>query len=501
MGKSKLISITGIGTTTLLGLVSCNSGEKQMKNISENLPNIIFIMADDMGYGDLSCLNDNSKILTRNMDRIANEGIIFSDAHTPSAVSTPTRYGVLTGRYSFRTRLKSGVLVGHSKSLIEPGRETVASLLKKSDYITACIGKWHLGLDWQKIDSDKKLFEGNDWDISNTSNVDYNAVIHGGPTDHGFDYSYIIPASLDIAPYCYISNKKIVSPISGHTPDYRKERGVWWRHGDISAGFKHEEVMDMITDQAVGFINSCSEKEKEKPFFLYFPLTAPHTPWLPTNDVNGTSEAGVYGDFVMKVDQTVGRILKALDDNKISENTLIIVTSDNGSDWTREDIEMWNHRANYLYRGRKSDVWEGGHRTPFVARWPKVISAGSKSDQVICLTDLFATCLAITGREVNNNSGEDSFNILPEFISQNNKENIHPSIIHHSISGMFSIRKGKWKFIDGKGSGGWSSNGENELSPGQLYDMENDFEEKNNLYDKYPEIVNELKKELELIKS
>lgn len=500
MKNNKLLTYTGFGSIGILSLVSCNTVDRQMKKISEDLPNIIFIMADDMGYGDLSCLNENSKIQTPNMDRIANEGIIFSDAHTPSAVSTPTRYGVLTGRYCFRSELKSGVLVGHSPSLIEKGRATVASLLKKSNYYTGCVGKWHLGLDWQKKNSELPLFEGSAWDIKNTNNVDYNGIIGGGPTDHGFDFSYIIPASLDIAPYCYISNKRLVSPIYDHTPNFREGRGVWWRHGDISEGFKHKEVMDVLTREAVKFINMSVKQENSNPFFLYFPLTAPHTPWVPTEDVIGTSAAGIYGDFVKKVDQTVGEILKALDNNNITKNTLIIVCSDNGSDWNPADIDLWDHYANYLFSGKKSDVWEGGHRTPFVARWPKMIEAGSNSNEVICLTDLYATCAAITGQKKDKNSAEDSYNILPALLQQKRETAIRPSTIHHSISGMFSIRKGKWKFIDGKGSGGWTSDGKNDIFPGQLYNMENDYMEKNNLYKKYPAIVKELKAELDTLK-
>lgn len=478
--------------TSLFSIYSCQNTDHK------ELPNIIFIMADDMGYGDLECLNPESGVPTPNMDRIAEEGMIFTDAHSPSAVCTPTRYGVLTGRYCFRTRLKSGVLVGHSPSLIETERMTVAELLDSAGYHTACIGKWHLGLDWARHDTSKPLISGSIWDRPNTENIDYTAEVRGGPTDHGFDYSFIIPASLDMTPYCYISNKKLIAPINDTTPGLNHPRGVFWRPGDLQQDFTVEGVLPRITAEAVKYIESRSGSDE--PFFLYFPLSAPHTPWLPMDEFQGKSEAGIYGDFVAQVDWTVGQVLKSLDENGFTDNTLIILTSDNGSHWTPDDKKLFAHRANAGFSGMKSDAWEGGHHVPYLLRWPDKVKAGSFSKEITTLTDLFATVADITGQEMPENSGEDSYSMLPAILGLN-KEAIREGTIHHSISGMFALRQGKWKFIDGKGSGGWTYPGKDDEPEGQLYDMELDPKELNNLFNENPDQVAQMKSLLEQYKS
>ncbi len=477
---------------TLFSLQSCKEPE------SQNLPNVVFIMADDMGYGDLKCLNPESGVNTPNMDRIAEEGMIFTDAHSPSAVCTPTRYGVLTGRYCFRTSLKSGVLVGHSPSLIETERFTVAELLISAGYHTACIGKWHLGLDWTRIDTSKPLITGSIWNRPNTENLDYTANVSEGPTDHGFDFSFIIPASLDMTPYCYISNKKLIAPITDTTPGLNNPRGVFWRPGDIQEGFTVEGVLPRITAEATKYIKSRSGSGQ--PFFLFFPLTAPHTPWLPLEEFQGSSEAGIYGDFVAQVDWTVGQVLKSLDKNGFSENTLVILTSDNGSHWTPSDKKLFSHRANAGFSGMKSDAWEGGHHVPFLVRWSARVKAGSTNNEITSLTDLFATLADITGQIIPDNAAEDSYSMLPAILGEN-VEPIREGTIHHSISGMFALRQGKWKFIDGRGSGGWSYAGNNNEPAGQLYDMELDPKETTNLYLENPDQVSKMKNLLEQYKS
>jgi len=350
-------------------LYSCNTSEKKAGN---TYPNILYILADDMGYGDVNALNAESKIPTPHMDRLLNEGMYFSDAHSPSAVCTPTRYGILTGRYCFRTRLESGVLVGHEPSLIESGRMTVATILQEKGYHTACIGKWHLGLDFKKKDPSKPLVEGNLWDLSNTSNVDYAAEVSGGPADCGFNYSFILPSSLDIQPYLYVRNKQVVNPDIVHIEgsggdDYQ---GKFWRHGDASRDFVFEQTLPLFTKEAVQFISDHAEQRSDHPFFLYLPLPAPHTPWLPLKEFAGKSGAGMYGDFVAQVDHTVGEVLKILDDKGLADNTIVFLTSDNGAYWFPYNIEEFDHRSNYIFSGMKSDVWEGGHHIPYIIRWP-----------------------------------------------------------------------------------------------------------------------------------
>ena len=484
----------------LLAITGCGQPKEKITP-----PNIIYILADDMGYGDVKALNPQSKIPTPHLDRLVGEGMHFTDAHSNSAVCTPTRYGILTGRYCFRSRLKSGVLVGHEPALIEPGRTTIGNLLQKAGYFTGCIGKWHLGLDWAKKDSTLPLWSGgNLWDMFHTENVDYAAPVAGGPADHGFAYSYIIPASLDIAPYTYIENGQVTAPVNRQVPFFKDEkaRGMWYRRGDVAEDFDHTTVLQNLTDKAVAFIDQAAEKKQ--PFLLYFPMTSPHTPWFPSKDYDGISQAGVYGDFVAMTDGMVGRILESLDAHQLTENTLIIFTSDNGSHWLESDIETFKHRANLHFSGKKSDVWEGGHRVPFIVRWPQAIAAHTQSDDVICTTDLLATCAELTGQTMTANEGEDSYSMLPLLKGEKQTGPLREATIHHSVNGTFAIRKGKWKFIDAKGSGGWSLPEDQvaEGAPeGQLYNLPTDPSEQSNLYTQHPEIVSELKALLEKYKT
>ncbi len=312
MDRRDFLSLLGM-TATSLALPGCSGASERLAGGQDrNNPNIIFIMADDMGYGDLGCYNKDSKIPTPNMDTLAAEGIRFTDAHSPSAVCTPTRYGVLTGRYCWRSRLKKGVLGGYSPALIEGGRMTVASLLKRHGYATACIGKWHLGLG-----NDKK--------------TDFDKPLVPGPNAVGFDYFYGISASLDMPPYCYIENDRPVARPTLTVKEGKSTDDGWWRAGAISPGFKHVEVLPKLTERAVEYIDAHAGKAPGQPFFVYFPLPAPHCPIAPADFVKGRSKAGGYGDFVVEVDWTVGQVVKALDRNGLADNTLIIVTSDNGS--------------------------------------------------------------------------------------------------------------------------------------------------------------------------
>ncbi len=387
--KRKLV--IRIRHTILMAMVmfySCASKTSEKRNETSKEPNIVYILADDMGYGDLSSLNPESGIQTPNMDGIVKEGIYFTDAHSNSAVCTPTRYGILTGRYAWRSRLKEGVLWGYDPPLIEAGRTTVASFLKENGYTTACVGKWHLGLGWQAKNLKEPIAQY-EWDRvfekGADSNVDFSKQV-SGPNTLGFDYSYIIPASLDMTPYLYLENEKATELPTAYTEGKSQDkdgRGVFWRAGEVAPNFEFLNVLGHLTDIATDFITA--QKSTDKPFFLYFPLTAPHTPWLPTAAVNGKSNAGRYGDFVTLVDNTVGQVLQALEKSGQAENTLVIVTSDNGSNWTVKDKEQFKHRANYIFRGQKADIYEGGHRIPFIARWPGKIKPGTVSTKYFVL--------------------------------------------------------------------------------------------------------------------
>jgi len=462
-----------------LVFIQCSSEKKQ-----NDLPNIVYILADDMGYGDVSAINENAAWKTINMDKLATAGMVFTDAHSGSAVCTPTRYGVLTGRYSWRSRLKSGVLWSWDDALIEEDRMTVGSFLQNYGYHTACVGKWHLGLGWQYSDE-------------NSDSVDFSKPVLNGPVTRGFDYFYGITASLDIPPYVYIENNRSTTVPAEFTEN--KTKYGWWRKGLTGSDFDHEQVLPHLTEKVVSFIGRHIDERGEKPFFLYFALPAPHTPILPTEEFQGRSGTNPYGDFVLQVDHTVGQVMNALEHHGIEDNTLFILTSDNGCSPQAgyDELAEFGHNPSYIFRGHKADIYEGGHRMPFIVRWPAKVKAGTISDQIICLTDLIATCAAIVGDTLPDNAGEDSYNILPVLLGED-IEPIREAIVHHSINGSFAIRKGSWKLIMCPGSGGWSypvpkEAQEMNLPPVQLYNLEKDNVEQNNVYDQYPGVVEELK--------
>ena len=473
--RRAFLKAAGLGAVTLAARGSVAFGAEKTK------PNIVYILADDLGYGDVSCLNPESKIATPNMDRLAKAGVIFSDAHSNSAVCTPTRYGILTGRYCWRSPLKSGVLQGYSEPLIEPGRMTVASFLHGHGYATACVGKWHLGLGWEhggKTASEK--------------NVDFSKPLSAGPHTVGFECSHIIPASLDMDPYVYIENGKVVELPTSRVSD--SPRPAYYRGGLCAPSFKHGTVLAELTKNAEAYIDERG-KDKTKPFFLYFPLASPHTPHVPREEFRGKSRAGNYGDFVVETDWTVGRILEALQRNGLDENTLVVITSDNGAHTEPLNLEkQYDHRGNYIYRGQKSDAWDGGHRIPFVARWPGRIRPGTSCGQTICLTDLLATCAAILKIDLPDDAGEDSADMLPLLLGGDGP--VREATVHHSIAGRFAIRQGPWKLVLCKGSGGWSLEEKDvpaDAPPMQLYNMQDDPRERENLYAAHPEIVARLK--------
>jgi arylsulfatase A len=455
-------------------------------------PNIVVILADDLGYGDLQCYNPDAQTITPHLNQLSREGLQFTDAHSGSAVCTPTRYGLLTGRYAFRSPLKKGVLGGYSPALIEADRFTIADLLKQAGYQTAAIGKWHLGLNWPGQDSLKP--QPLDLVANQQANLNLNigANLTQGPNDLGFDYSYIIPASLDIPPYIYLENgqptdRELVDVAGNNEP-----RGVFWRPGKSSKSVKLENTLDQFCNKAQEFLTKASKQKA--PFFLYLPLTSPHTPWLPGKKFQGKSGAGIYGDFVAHTDDVVGRVLSTLDSLGLKENTLIIFTSDNGADWKPGDLEKFpKHRANFIYRGEKSDIWEGGHRVPFLVRWPEAINTARTINQTVCLTDFMATFASLTGQTLPATSGQDSFDFSAVLTPQSSSNAFRQSTIHHSINGLFAIRKGKWKYVEGPGSGGWSSDeSATKALPFQLYDLESDPRETSNLVEKQPKIAAEL---------
>lgn len=469
-------------------------------------PNIIVILCDDLGQGDPGCYNPNSKIPTPHIDRLAKEGMRFTDAHTPSSVCTPTRYATLTGRYCWRSSLKKGVLWnGWANALIEEGRPTIASMLKPNGYHSAAIGKWHLGWNW-KSKNDKQINAKYHPDDA----VDYTSKVDRGPGSLGFDHSYLIPASLDMAPYLYLIDDKAQAAPTAHTKGSKHRRqngGGFWRAGPMQPDFDFYGVLPTTTKAAVDYIDKravANQTGSTKPFFLYLPLASPHTPWVPNEAFQGKTNVGWYGDFVVETDWAVGQVLAALDRHGLTDNTLVVFTSDNGAHWPDGDTNKWGHDANNGLRGQKADIHEGGHRVPFIVRWPGTAKPGSVSDQTVCLTDLYATFAQIVSHDLKGNEAEDSFS-LHSILDGSATKPVREAVVHHSLGGTFAIRKGDWKLVVGLGSGGFTKiNTKADKAAGlngQLYNLKDDPAEKNNLWNEHPQIVKELTAMLEAYKA
>lgn len=469
-------------------------GAEPPKPIEAKRPNIIYILADDLGYGDVHCLNPEGKILTPNMDRIAREGMTFTDAHSSSAVCTPSRYSILTGRYCWRSNLQKGVLfdlwnVKHgpngpvlsvtkkAEPLIAPDQLTVGGFLQKEGYQTACIGKWHLGLD---------LPDMKDWE----------QPIKNGPTTRGFDYYFGVTGSLDMAPFVFVENDRLTE-----NPSTTKK---WSREGPAAPDFEAVQALPKLTAKSVEYLEG--RKKAGGPFFLYLALTSPHTPVVPSAEWKGKSGIGDYGDFVMETDWAVGEVLAAVDRLGLAKDTLFIFTSDNGASPFRSAADMEGlakrgHHVSGPFRGAKSDIWDGGHRMPFLVRWPGHIEAGSKCDQTVCLGDLIATVADLLATKLPDNAGPDSVSILPALLGKATKP-LREYNVYHSYNGNFAIQEGKWKLELCPGSGGWGKPLDKDavkqkLPEVQLYDMSTDIGERRNVQAEHPEIVQHLIKVLE----
>ena len=454
-------------------------------------------MADDMGYGDLGCYGA-VKIQTPNMDAVAEKGIRFTDAHSSSAVCTPSRYSVMTGRYCWRTHMKFGVLGGFGAPLIEPERPTVASLLKKNGYRTAAVGKWHLGFHWTTKDG-RRLSDARSWKAWHLDgfDVDYTKPIHGGPRDLGFDSFFGISGSLDMPPYCFIEdNHTFGIPLKEKSP-YKEQQ----RRGLMVPDWQDDRVDVTFAEKAAEFITGHVRDYPDKPFFLYLTPSAPHRPCVPPPFIRGKSRAGLRGDSVVLVDWMVGQVMETLQRCNIADNTLLMITSDNGGRLTNYDGKDYGHKTNGDLRGQKADIWEGGHREPFVAMWPDKIPEGTESSELVCLIDIMATCADIVGDHPPAQSAEDSMSILPVLLGQPQKDAVRESLIHHSYDGMFSLRKGDWKYIEGVGSGGFSEPRRYEPGPnepeGQLFHIRDNRFETLNLWKDRRDIVEELSTRLD----
>ncbi|MFK7790270.1 MAG: arylsulfatase [Phycisphaeraceae bacterium] len=470
-------------------------------------PNVVFILADDMGYGDARCYNAESKVPTPNIDKLAAQGMRFTDAHSPSSVCTPTRYAFLTGRYTWRTQLKRGVLWPWDKPLLEDERITIPEMLRAthSQYATAAIGKWHLGWVWMGKDG-KPITERWPRSQAHKANefVDFTKPVGGGPIEHGFDV-YFGDDVPNFPPYTFIENDRLLAE-----PTVMKPKDMFGDPGPMALGWELQAVQPKITERAIEYI--LSRENRGEPFFLYMPLNIPHTPIVPDTPHQGKSEAGRYGDFVVQTDAIVGRVMKALEEANLADNTIVVFTSDNGSPARSGEgdsgsphtvTKAYGHVPNAPWRGLKADIWEAGHRVPHIVRWPGVVQAGKVNDELICLVDWYATLADVHGMKLADDQAEDSFsffNLLNGGAVPNRK-----SLIHHSGNGTFAIRKGDWKLIEGNmGSGGFTR--PSNIKPkadgpqGQLYNLATDPMEANNLWLKKPEVVKALLDELNQIR-
>ncbi|MFP4027347.1 MAG: sulfatase family protein [Candidatus Brocadiia bacterium] len=467
-------------------------------------PNIVFILADDLGYGDVACLNPRCRIPTPNLDRLASGGMTFTDAHASSSVCSPSRYGVLTGRYNWRSCLQKGIVGTYGPALIGREQLTVPRLLGQADYNSACVGKWHLGWDWPlemseyfRPDRDNPTPQVTQ-DTLDAWEEAFSQPIDEGPTTRGFDTYFGVDVP-NWPPYAFIEDDRLQGVPTEYLPADLIGNNQASVPGPALEGWKLEAILPALRDRACDYI--AESARKEAPFFLYMPLTSPHTPLAVNDEWKGESGLNLYADFVMETDDVIGDVLDAVDESGASDNTLVMFASDNGCApyIGVPELEDMGHYPSAHYRGYKADAWDGGHRIPLFARWPKEIQADSKCAQAVCLTDLLATCGDITGKEIPEESGEDSFSILR--LLNGRDEMTREEVIHHSISGKFAIRTGKWKLVLCPGSGGWASPTDEEaieqgLPPIQLYDMEQDPGEQNNLESEREDVVEKLSNHL-----
>ncbi len=468
-------------------------------------PNVVVILTDDLGYGDVSFLNPESKIQTPHMDALASEGVRATDAHSPSAVCSPTRYSLLTGRYAWRGKLKKGVLLTWDDPAIEEDRLTLPAMLNGQGYDTACIGKWHLGFNWPWKGGEKPPLEqiGRKVSKATTNMFDWSKPITGGPLAAGFDY-YFGDDVPNIPPYAFIENDKLTCAPVDIDCDSMKSigpRGMIHGDGPGEKGWEFEKVMPTMTKRAVDYVRE--HGGADRPYFLFFTTTSPHTPVVPTKEFQGKSDASYYGDYVIQTDDAIGQVVRALKKSGDFDNTLLIVTSDNGPERIHRDlIRTHGHSPAAHLRGMKWDGWEGGHRIPFIASWPKGgINGGRRIDATFSLTDLFATIAGIVDVPLKEGSAEDSLDILP---SLRGGKPVRAEMVYHAGSGALGLRRKNWVYLrsGGKEEPDWYT----ELfqiqptdAPALLFDLSTDEGEKINLYHQHPERAKAMEERLQEI--
>jgi len=479
-------------------------------------PNIVFILADDLGYGDVACYNPESKIPTPNLDKLAKDGMLFTDAHSPSTVCTPTRYSVLTGRMAFRTGMR-GVFTGvGGPCMIEKTRLSLPQMLKNNGYATGGFGKWHIGMTFFDKEGKPICKSG----LAAVKRIDYSRPIPDAPIHRGFDkfYGTVSCPTTDWL-YAFVDGDRIPVPPTKPVDKKSLPKHPYsndCRRGLVAPNFDLEKVDLVFLKKSQEFLAQHVKNSPETPFFLYHSMQAVHLPSFPADQFKGKTKSGPHGDFIFEMDYVVGELLKTLDRLGVADNTLVMFASDNGPEVPTVINMRKDHKHDGArpWRGVKRDQWEGGHRTPFIARWPGKIKPGSKTGQITSLTDVMATCAAIVGADLPDEAGEDSYNILPVLLGTQGDKPVRKYMLQQTMSLAMSIRRGKWKYLDHKGSGGNNYNRRGswgmaqyalkELdpdAPGQLYNLQTDPGETKNLYSKHPEIVKELKTALDGFKA
>ena len=456
-------------------------------------PNIVILYADDLGYGDLGCYNADSKMSTPNLDKLAAEGMRFTDAHSSSGICTPSRYAMLTGRHHWRDF--HGIDSGFDKPFIKPGRLTLPEMLGKSGYATACIGKWHLGWDWDSIRK-----PGTPPKSKSHEDFDWTKPFRGGPLERGFDH-YFGDNVINFPPYTWIEDDRVLAApdITFKTTPQATKEGSWeCREGPGRSDWDFYKVLPTLTEKGVGYIRS--RKGNEQPFFLYFPLPSPHAPIVPNEKFDGTSKAGAYGDFVVETDDSCGQLLNALREIGVYENTIIIFSADNGAErYAYPRDEKFGHWSTHPLRGLKRDIYEGGHRVPTLIKWPGLTKPGTECASLVSQIDFMATLASFLEYELPENSAEDSHDLMP--LLKGEKETVRTTHIHNTNPNGYAIRHGKWTLIDAKTGyvfgveKGWEKRHgyePDDMSPVELYDMEKDIGQRKNLAAENPGTVKEL---------
>ncbi len=470
--------------------------------VENRYPNIVIIYADDMGYGDLNCQNPESKIPTPNLDQLASEGMRFTDAHSSSGICSPSRFALLTGTYHWRRQ--HGIVGAFGKPFFKDSDITLPQLLKEKSYNTACIGKWHLGWDWEfKNEPSGEVMQwGRMRKFYLAKDIDWSKPVAGGPLDRGFDY-YFGDGTINFPPYAWVENNTFLqaptAEMDVNNIGFDTKEGQWeFRPGPMVEGWNPYEVLPTLTKKTVAWIN---ERDDKKPFFLYFALPSPHAPIIPNDEFDGKSQAGGYGDFMFQTDWVIGEVLKALKKKGLEENTIIIFSADNGPEkYAFERAQRYDHFSMGNFRGLKRDVWEGGHHVPFIIKWPGHVEAGAVSEEVVSQVDIMATVAGIIGMELPENAAPDSYNLLPVIKGEPSQSPLREATVHNTYKNKWGLRQGKWLYIN-------NSTGEETKMPesfkklrgytdfetkGLLFDMENDPEQHVNLYEKYPETISKM---------